>query len=87
MEIRSRSKHVGYVIVMASRKKVASVSHALVLSARRGSILCSRDNHPRGDGKAKSCKTLDISFLYEVIRLGDLVLCMKNLCAEESTRS
>ena len=37
--------------------------------------------------KAKSCKTLDISFLYKVIRLGDLVLCTENLCAEESTRS
>ena len=37
--------------------------------------------------KAKSCKTLDISLLYKVIRLGDLVLCTENLCAEESTRS
>ena len=37
--------------------------------------------------KAKSCETLDISFLYKVIRLGDLVLCTENLCAEESTGS
>ena len=37
--------------------------------------------------KAKSCKTLDISFLYKVIRLGDLVVCTANLCAEESTSS
>ena len=41
----------------------------------------------RQQKKAKSCKTLDISFLYKVIRLGDLVLCTENLCAEESTHS
>ena len=41
-----------------------------------------KNNASAATEKAKSCKTLDISFLYKVIRLGDLVLCTENLCAE-----
>ena len=40
---------------------------------------CKGEGRQCGDGKAKSCRTLNISFLYKVIPLGDLVLCMENL--------
>ena len=40
---------------------------------------CKHKGRQCGDRKAKSCRTLNISFLYKVIPLGDLVLCMENL--------
>ena len=40
----------------------------------------------RSDRKAKSRKTLRNSFLYKVIPLGDLVLCMENLHAKGPSR-
>ena len=42
---------------------------------------CEREWRQRGDRKAKSHRTLNISFLYKVIPLRDLVLCMENLHA------
>ena len=43
---------------------------------------CKREGRQCGDRKAKLCRTLNISFLYKVIPLGDLVLCMENLHAK-----
>ena len=47
---------------------------------------CKHEGRQYGDRKAKSCQTLNISFLYKVIPLGDLVLCMENLHAKGPSR-
>ena len=49
-------------------------------------VASKREGRQCGDRKAKSHRTLNISFLYKVIPLGDLVLCMGNLHAKGPSR-
>ena len=48
---------------------------------------CKHEGRQFGDKKAKSCRTLNISFLFKVIPLGDLVLFMENLHAKGPSRN
>ena len=69
MRIRFWSQLIDFFVAMARERKATVVSHALVPSARRGGAIRSRNNHPRGDGKAKSRKNLSNFPFYKVIFL------------------